>query len=60
MILSKMKENGDTDLVVSIQELHGLKASNRLQEKQIMVLVKASNKLQDSCEFLEKENIMLR
>lgn len=55
-----MNENGQVDLVVQIEELQDLRMDNRIKEKQIINLVKTSNKLQESCDFFEKENKVLR
>lgn len=55
-----MKDNGQVDLAVNLQEIDNLKSTNRHQEKKIISLVKESNKLQDCCEILEKENLILR
>lgn len=55
-----MQANGQVDLVVEVKELQDLKAENRMKEKQIMNLVKTSNKLQESCDLFEKENEVLR
>ncbi|XP_018571875.1 centrosomal protein of 290 kDa [Anoplophora glabripennis] len=59
-ILDKMHENGQVDLVVQVKELQDLKTENRIKEKQIMNLVKTSNKLQENCDLYEKENEVLR
>ena len=59
-ILTKLKEKGQTELSDVFEEIQQLKGQNRVQEKQIMNLVKASNKLQDSCDLYEKENEALR
>ncbi|KAJ8968110.1 hypothetical protein NQ314_002465 [Rhamnusium bicolor] len=60
IILGKLRENGQIDLVVKIEELQELKSDNRIKEKQIINLVRTSNKLQDNCDLLEKENMFLR
>ena len=59
-ILTKLKEKGQTELSDVFEEVQQLKGQNRVHEKQIMNLVKASNKLQDSCDLYEKENEALR
>ncbi|CAH1173755.1 unnamed protein product [Phaedon cochleariae] len=59
-ILSKLQENGQVDLVVNLREIQELKADNRMKEKQIMGLVKTSNKIQENCDCFEKENDILR
>ncbi|CAH2009812.1 unnamed protein product [Acanthoscelides obtectus] len=43
-----------------LRQVHELKSTNRLKEKQIINLVKTSNKLQDICEHLERQNYALR
>lgn len=55
-----MQENGQVDLVVQIKELQDLKTDNRIKEKQIINLVKTSNKLQEMSDLFEKENEVLR
>ncbi|VEN56292.1 unnamed protein product [Callosobruchus maculatus] len=56
-ILDKIEHN---DLAETLRQIHDLKSSNRLKEKQIVSLVKTSNKLQDACENLEQQNYVLR
>lgn len=55
-----MKDNGQIDLSNVIQKIHELKGENRMKEKQIITLVRDTNKLQDVNEFLERENFVLR
>lgn len=59
-LLEKINNDGESDLSEYFKEIQKYKAQNRLQEKQIINLVKASNKLQDNCEQFEKENYVLR
>ncbi|XP_015840436.1 centrosomal protein of 290 kDa isoform X2 [Tribolium castaneum] len=59
-ILFKLKDEGQTDLSEYLTQIQHLKSQNRVNEKQIMDLVKTANKLQDSCDRYEKENQALR
>lgn len=59
-IIDKLKNKGQIDTSEVLQKNQQLKSQNRTQEKQIMSLVKAANKLQDSCDLLEKENEVFR
>lgn len=45
---------------MQFEKNHDLKTDNRMKEKQIVSLVKTTNKLQETCELLEKENYVLR
>nr|CAI5868961.1 unnamed protein product [Callosobruchus analis] len=56
-VLDKVEQS---DLAEILRQIHDLKSSDRLKEKQIITLVKSSNKLQDACENLEKQNYVLR
>lgn len=58
--MEKLKESGQTELSNQIQKIHELIGENRMKEKQIISLVKDTNKLQDVNEYLEKENCILR
>lgn len=59
-ILDQMRDNGQLDIANNLNQLHQLKADIRVKEKHIMSLVKVSNKLEDTCDLLEKENVTLR
>lgn len=59
-IVEKLKTNSTFDISDSINELQKLKGHNRVQEKEIISLVRASNKLQDICDQFEKENEILK
>jgi DNA repair ATPase RecN len=59
-ILDKLKRDGRSDLSDCLEQIQQLKGQNRVHEKQIMSLVKTTNKLQDSCDQYEKENEALR
>nr|XP_023020845.1 centrosomal protein of 290 kDa [Leptinotarsa decemlineata] len=59
-IYSKMRENGQVDLVANLEEIQELKFHNRTKQKQIMSLVKTANKLQERCDKFEKENFAMR
>lgn len=59
-IMEKLTNNGQIDLVKIIEKNHQVTIENRMKEKQIMSLVKTTNKLQDITEYLEKENFVLR
>lgn len=59
-VLAKIEADGYSDLSEYVREVQHLKAQNRVHEKQIMNLVKSSNKMQDNCEQFEKENFILR
>lgn len=59
-VLEKLKDGGKIDLAKYVKKIQDLKTDNRMKEKQIIGLVKTSNKLQDACEFFEKENSVLR
>ncbi|XP_044259542.1 centrosomal protein of 290 kDa-like isoform X2 [Tribolium madens] len=59
-ILEKLKDKGHSDLSEYLTQIQHLKSQNRVNEKQIMDLVKSANKLQDSCDRYEKENQALR
>ncbi|XP_050500647.1 centrosomal protein of 290 kDa [Diabrotica virgifera virgifera] len=59
-LVKQLHEEGKDELAVNIQTLSELKSENRSKEKQIISLVKATNKLQDVSDILEKENCCLR
>ncbi|XP_072379937.1 centrosomal protein of 290 kDa isoform X2 [Diabrotica undecimpunctata] len=59
-LLKQLHEEGKDKLAVNIQTLSELKSENRCKEKQIISLVKATNKLQEVSDILEKENCCLR
>lgn len=58
--MQNLKHNGKDDLAMQFEKNHDLKTDNRMKEKQIVSLVKTTNKLQETCELLEKENYVLR
>lgn len=58
--MEKLNESGQSELSNQIQKNHELKGENRMKEKQIISLVKDTNKLQDVNDYLEKENFILR
>lgn len=59
-ILDKLKNKGHSDLSEYLTQIQHLKRQNRTHEKQIMTLVKTTNKLQDACDRYENENEALR
>ncbi|CAG9830349.1 unnamed protein product, partial [Diabrotica balteata] len=59
-LLKQLHGEGKDELAVNIQTLSELKSENRSKEKQIISLVKATNKLQEVSDILEKENCCLR
>uniref|UniRef100_A0A6P7GEN5 Centrosomal protein of 290 kDa n=1 Tax=Diabrotica virgifera virgifera TaxID=50390 RepID=A0A6P7GEN5_DIAVI len=59
-LVKQLHEEGKDELAVNIQTLSELKSDNRSKEKQIISLVKATNKLQEVSDMLEKENCCLR
>ncbi|KAG5876194.1 hypothetical protein JTB14_001937 [Gonioctena quinquepunctata] len=59
-IYERMRKNGQVDLVISLEEIDELKHDNRAKRKQIVSLVKTTNKLQETCDRLEQDNYVLR
>lgn len=59
-MVEKLKDGGQIELADQVEKIQDLKTDNRMKEKQIINLVKTTNKLQDACEFFEKENSVLR
>lgn len=55
-----MKENGQYELAIKLDEIQGLKIEKFLHEKQIVGLVKDINKLQEMFNVIEIENASLR
>lgn len=55
-----MKENGQYEMAIKLEEIQGLKIEKFLHEKQIVGLVKDINKLQEMFNVMEIENTFLR
>ncbi|XP_045460169.1 centrosomal protein of 290 kDa [Harmonia axyridis] len=59
-IISHLENSDRLDDAQALKELRDLRAQNRMNEKQIMSLVKNVNKLQDTCDQMMRENSFLR
>ncbi|XP_066247747.1 centrosomal protein of 290 kDa [Euwallacea similis] len=59
-IKNQMKDSGQLETVINIDEIQSLKIEKLLHEKQIVSLVKDINKLQEMFNLLEIENKSLR
>lgn len=59
-VIAHLEQSDRLDEAQTLKELQEMRALNRMNEKQIMSLVKNANKLQDTCDQMSKENSFLR
>lgn len=55
--MKKLKSEGKTELHDSLEEIQTLKTQLRIKSKQVSDYVKITNKLQNSTEYMDKENM---